>query len=138
MLKVCPHLTFDGRCQEAFRLYERTLGGTIATMLTYGDSPMAEQVPPDMHGKIVHATLDLGNAELTGADVRPENYRRPQGFYVLLNTDDPVQTERIFHTLADNGAVEMPVQKTFWSAAYGMLVDQFGIPWEISCEHAHQ
>ncbi len=91
-----------------------------------------------MRGKIVHATLTLGDTELTGADVLPENYQQPQGFYVLLSTDDPVETERVFHTLADHGEVEMPVQKTFWSAAYGMLVDQFGIPWEISCAQTTQ
>ena len=138
MLKVCPHLTFDGRCEEAFTFYQRALGGTVATMLTYGDSPMADQVPEAMRDKVVHATLNLGDTELTGADVLPENYKKPQGFYVLLGTSDPGETERIFRTLADNGAVEMPVQKTFWSGAYGMLVDQFGIPWEISCEQTPQ
>jgi PhnB protein len=67
-----------------------------------------------------------------GADV--EDYQQPQGFYVLLSIDDPVDAGRIFRALAENGAVRMPIQKTFWSPAFGMLVDQFGIPWEISCE----
>jgi PhnB protein len=32
--------------------------------------------------------------------------------------------------------VQMPVQQTFWSARFGMLVDQFGIPWMLNCEQA--
>ena len=27
----------------------------------------------------------------------------------------------------------MPIQETFWAARFGMLVDQFGIPWMINC-----
>jgi PhnB protein len=30
----------------------------------------------------------------------------------------------------------MPIQKTFWAVRFGMLVDQFGIPWMINCEEA--
>jgi PhnB protein len=28
----------------------------------------------------------------------------------------------------------MPIDKTFWSPRFGMLVDRFGIPWMINCE----
>ncbi len=45
-----------------FKFYECCLGGKILTMLTYGDSPMAEQVPPEWRGKIVHATLMAGDS----------------------------------------------------------------------------
>ncbi len=35
-----------------------------------------------------------------------------------------------------NGTVQMPLQKTFWSVRFGVLVDQFGKPWAINCEQA--
>jgi len=38
--------------------------------------------------------------------------------------------------LAENGIVQMPIQQTFWAARFGMLVDQFGIPWMVNCEKA--
>jgi PhnB protein len=28
----------------------------------------------------------------------------------------------------------MPIQQTFWSPRFGMLTDQFGIPWMVNCE----
>ena len=28
----------------------------------------------------------------------------------------------------------MPLEKTFWAARFGMVVDRFGIPWLINCE----
>jgi PhnB protein len=105
-------------------------------MLSYGDSPMAEQVPPEWRGKIVHATLIVGDRVLLGADILPGQYQQPQGFYVLLGPDDPAEAERIFHALSENGSVRIPLQKAFWSPAFGAVVDQFGIPWEISCRQA--
>jgi PhnB protein len=36
--------------------------------------------------------------------------------------------ERVFHELANGGRVVMPLEKTFWAARFGMLVDRFGIP----------
>jgi PhnB protein len=133
-MKLSSHLTFNGECEAAFRFYERCLGGKILVMLTYGDSPMANQAPPEWNGKILHATLTVGDNVLVGADVLPEQYERPRGFYVLLGIDDPVDAERIYNELAENGTVLMPIQETFWARRFGVLVDRFGIPWEINCE----
>jgi PhnB protein len=55
-------------------------------------------------------------------------------FAVTLGIDDPMDAERIFLALAENGTVQMPLQKTFWAVRFGVLVDQFGIPWAINCE----
>jgi PhnB protein len=72
---------------------------------------------------------------LTGADVPPESYQKPQGFSVLLNIGAQAEADadRIFKALAENGAVQMPIQETFWALRFGMLVDQFGTPWMINC-----
>jgi PhnB protein len=135
-MQVSFHLVFGGQCEAAFQFYERALGGKIVSILTYGNSPTAEQVPPEWRGKIVHASFAVGETVLAGADVLPEKYVRPQGFYVLLGVNDAMDAERIFSALAENGEVHMALQKTFWSARFGVLTDQFGIPWEINCEQA--
>ena len=135
-MQVSFHLVFGGQCEAAFQFYERALGGKIVSTLTYGNSPTAEQVPPEWRGKIVHASFAVGETVLAGADVLPEKYVRPQGFYVLLGVNDAMDAERIFSALAENGEVHMALQKTFWSARFGVLTDQFGIPWEINCEQA--
>ena len=132
-MQLSCHLTFAGTCEEAFQFYERTLGGRVETMLTFGDSPLADEVSKEWRGKIIHATLVLDDAVLSGADVRPEDYEQPRGFYVLLHPSDPPQSERIFSTLGENGQIQMPLQKTFWSESFGVVVDRFGTPWEISC-----
>ena len=92
---------------------------------------MAKEAPPKWGEKIFHATLTVGDAVLMAADPLPQQYEQPKGFSVLLAIDDPLDTERIFHGLAENGTVQMPIQKTFWSLRFGALIDQFGILFEL-------
>lgn len=130
------HLIFDGRCEEAFRFYETSLGASSGRVLRYRETPMADTVPPEWQDKIVHGNLTLGGVVLAGADVRGSDYALPQGFFVLVNPADVAEAERVFAALSDQGSVRMPLQKTFWSPAFGVVVDRFGIPWEVNCEPA--
>jgi PhnB protein len=134
MMRLNPHLTFNGQCEAAFQFYEKCLGGKIVMMMTYGDAPIAEQTMPDWRKKVIHATFALGDHVLTGADTPPESYQKPQGFSVLFNIDDAAEAERIFTALAEKGTVQIPLEETFWALRFGMLVDQFGTPWLINCE----
>lgn len=131
-----PHISFGGQCEAAFKFYERCLGGKIVTMLTWGSSPMAKEVPSEWHEKICHATLTVGEDVLAGADVPSDRYQPPTSFQILLGFDEPIEAERVFQALADKGTVTMPMQETFWATRYGMVTDQFGVPWEINCAQA--
>jgi PhnB protein len=126
------HLTFPGTCEAAFRFYERVLDGKIGLLQTYGESPGGELVAPEWRGKIIHASITVDGRELAGADLRPEEYEKPKGFFLLLGIAGVANAERVFRALAENGVVHMPLQKTFWSPAFGVLVDSFGVPWEIN------
>jgi PhnB protein len=135
-MQMNPYLTFKGQCEAAFKFYERCLGGKITAMITHGDSPMADQVPSEWRKKIMHVRLAVGDEVLMGSDVPPEHYQEPKGFSVALAIENAPDAEHIFNALAENGKVQMPLQKTFWAARFGMLVDQFGIPWMVNCEKA--
>lgn len=135
-MKLNSHLTFNGQCEAAFKFYEQHLGGKIVTMLTHRHSPIASQVPPERRDQVLHASLALGNETLMGCDVPPDHYQKPQGFSVALHVKDVEEAERKFHALAESGTVQMPIQETFWSVRFGMVVDRFGIPWMVNCEQA--
>jgi PhnB protein len=134
-MRVNPHLSFNGQCEEAFRFYADCLGGTIAAMMTYGESPAAGQTPAAWHKKLIHCTLALGDQRITGADALPPHYEKPQGFSVFLNLDI-ADGQRVFDALAEKGTVQMPFQETFWAARFGMVIDRFGTPWIVNCRKA--
>ena len=134
-MQLNPYLSFNGQCEEAFRFYERTLGGKILAMLTFGNTPMGEQAPAEWKGKIAHARLQLGDSLLMGSDgMGDDRYEKPQGITVTLNIDDPAAAERVFHALAEGGTTRMPIQETFWAKRFGMTTDRYGTPWMVNCE----
>lgn len=130
----CVAVHFNGQCEAAFRFYERCLGAKTLFMLSWGDSPAAAQAPAGWETKILHARMTVGGMEIVGGDVLPNQYETPKGVSIVLSVDDPATAERIFNALSENGTVYMPLQKTFWAARYGFVVDPYGMRWEINCE----
>lgn len=135
-MQLTPYLLFDGQCEAAFKFYEQVLGGKIEGMRTHLGTPAEEQVPAEWRDKILHAHMTVGDTVLLASDAPPGHYSKPAGFSVSVQLKDPAEAERIFHALAENGTVQMPIQETFWSPRFGMLVDQFDIPWMINCLRA--
>ena len=131
-----PHLHFNGNCREAFDFYAKTLGGTVAFAMTYGESPAAEHSPPEVHNQIIHARIEFGDQAIAGCDAPGERFSKPQGFNVLVSVDKPADAERIFNALARDGTIGMPFGQTFWAYRFGMCTDRFGTPWMINCEKA--
>jgi PhnB protein len=135
-MQVNPYLTFSGNCEAAFKFYERCLGGKIEAMVTHEGTPMENQVPPAWRKKIMHVRLSVGDTVLMGSDGPPDSKSEIKGFSVSVTLKDTAQAERTFKALAEKGTIQMPIQGTFWSPRFGMLVDQFGVPWMINCEPA--
>jgi PhnB protein len=118
----------------AFQFYAKCLGGKITAMMPYEGTPAAAHVPPEWRKKILHARLLVGDKVIMGSDALPAQFQGNKGFAVAIGADTPAEAERIFHALAENGTVKMPIQKTFFAARFGDLVDQYGIPWMVVCE----
>ena len=135
-MKLEANIVFQGQCQEAFEFYENVLGGTIVFMLTYENSPMADQLPPDWGGKVAHATLKIGEADISGADALPENTEPLSGFYFVIHPIGLAASERVFRLLTEGGEVTIPLQKTFFSPGYGIVKDRFGVSWKVNTEDA--
>ena len=126
------YLFFDGNCAEAMRFYERTLGGKL-DMMTHAQSPIAGQTPPGSDNRIMHARLALADRSLMASDsMAGQPYGGMKGFSLSLIYPTTAEAKRIFDALAEGGQVTMPLQKTFWAEAFGMLTDRFGTPWMVN------
>ena len=132
-MRIHPHLNFNGNCDAAFKFYENALGGKIVFKMTHGESPMANQIPENLHDKVMHVSLSIGDQVLQGADAWHDQYEKPQGIAVSLDIKEPAEADRVFNTLSQSGSVQMPIQETFWAHRFGMVTDQFGTPWMVNC-----
>ncbi len=140
MSKLSTYVFFDGNCAEAFRFYERALGGKIVISMTYAQMPAGSHpsdcppLDPRHADKIMHVSLQVGNDVLMGADAVMGDPAHPgnAGYSIHLAVDDAARATAVFNALADGGTVIMPLDETFWAKRFGMVTDRFGIDWMIS------
>lgn len=133
-MQINPYLNFDGQTEEAFKFYEKVLGGKIEAMMRFEGTPMENHMPPEHKNKIMHASMEIDGEVLMASDAPPAHYTKPAGFSVSLQFDDVAKAEKVFKGLAEGGNVGMDFQKTFWARGFGMCTDRFGTPWIINCE----
>jgi len=133
MSPIHAYLTFDGNAAEAMRFYEKTLGGTMQMMMTMGEAPGTEQLPPDAKKRIMHASLAYGDGMLMASDTMPgQAYEGMKGFGVALTIETVAEAQRVFDLFAKGGNVTMPFAPTFWVEGFGMVTDRFGTPWLVN------
>ena len=134
-MQINPYLTFGGNCAQAFAFYNEHLVGQNLSLMPYRGSPMEEHVPEQWHDKIMHGSLQLGATILMGSDGMPTPpHEGIKGCTITINVDSDAEAERVFNTLTQNGKITMPLAATFWASRFGMLTDQFGVPWMVMCE----
>jgi len=137
-MHVSPYLSFNGKCEAAFRFYEECLGGQLGSIHRYAGSPLASEVPAGWQDKVMHGSVTIGELVLMGADVAPDAYEAPKGFSLSIQIKETADAERIYRELGKDGTIVLALQKTFWADRFGMVVDRFGTPWLINCEGAGQ
>ena len=133
-MEINPYLNFPGNCEEAFGLYQATLGGNME-ISRFSEMPPDENAPPVDGNKVMHVSLHLGDGQvLMGSDVPPHMGEVVFGNHAHLSVapDSAEDAKRIFDALSDNGQVVMPLQSMFWGADFGVLIDRFGVTWMVN------
>lgn len=132
-MSVTPYLFFGGTCAEAFTAYQEILGGELALM-RFSDAPDGE-VPPGRQNDVLHGDLRSDTFAIMGSD-DPTTDDPGEMNRVSVALDLPTEDEakRVFAALADGGTVYQEVISTFFSPAFGIVVDRWGVHWMIMSE----
>ena len=134
-MQVQPYLFFEGRCEEALEFYRQALDAQVEMLMRFRDSPEAPPpgaVAPGSEDKVMHASFRVGDSTLMASDGGCSGRSGFQGITLSLNLADVAEAERRFPALAEGGEVQMPLGATFWSPAFGMVVDRFGVSWMVN------
>ena len=132
MLGVSPYIAFKGNCREAIAFYKSALDAEVLFTQTVGESPMANMGPA---GNIMHCTMKVGGSTIMMCDdPRPGAEAAGGNISMAIGLDDPERAKQIFANLEKGGTVIMPLEKTYWAEAFGMVTDQFGIKWMVNCD----
>ncbi len=133
-MQVQPYLFFEGRCEEALEFYKSALGAQVDMLMRYKDSPEPPKegsLPDGSGNKVMHANLKIGETTVMASDGRCHGKPSFQGFSLSLNARDETDARRLFNALSPGGQVVMPLGKTFFSPAFGMTTDRFGVLWMV-------
>jgi PhnB protein len=130
-VRVEPYLFFNGRCEEAVEFYRKSVGAEVTQMMRYKESPDQSMCAPMSGDKVMHMSFRIGETNILASDGECNGKPTFQGFALSLTAPDAAAAERLFASLGAGGQVQMPLTKTFFSAAFGMLADRFGVSWMI-------
>ncbi|WP_276352615.1 VOC family protein [Cohnella caldifontis] len=136
-IRLSPYLVTNGNGQEAVKWYEEALSAKVISLQTFGEMPgdPDHPVPEEAKDRVLHAALQVGETVLMLSDTFPGNpHQVGNHVAIAVVVDDAAQAKTIFDKLAQGGNVEMPLQETFWSPAFGMVTDKFGVSFQISTE----
>ena len=136
-MSLSAYLFFDGDCREAFELYRSVFRGEYQVLQTFGDGPPDMGVPVSEKDRIMHVSLDIGSAVLTGSDSCSAFGPPPvtgSNFAISIAGVSKEQCDEVFAKLSEGGTVRMPMQETFWGAYFGNWTDRYGIGWMINYE----
>lgn len=137
MASISPYLNFNGNCEEAFLFYQSVFGGEFTFIGRFKDMPSEEPLSEELANKIMHVSLPIQNdVQLFGSDSMECNGAKAgSSISISINAEDEAEAHRLFEGLSKNGAITMPLQKTFWGALFGMFTDQFGIHWMVNYDY---
>jgi PhnB protein len=130
-MKLNTYLNYGGNCEQAFRFYEKHLGGKIKVMMTQEQGPDPSKVPPELKKAILYACMSIGETEIMASDVSPDRFQPMRSAYLSLGVDSSPEAERIHALLSEGGQIFMPMQETFFAFRFSMLRDRFGTSWMI-------
>jgi PhnB protein len=130
-MKVRTYLNYGGNCREAFEFYQKYLGAKITAMMTFDQMPDPKQIPPNMGTKVLHARLNIGDAEIMASDAPPDRFQPMRSAYLSLGVSSDEEAERIYRVLSDGAEIFMPLQETFFASRFVMLRDKFGTSWMV-------
>jgi len=138
-MQVHAYLNFDGRCAEALEFYKKALGAEVEMVMKYKDCPVPmdpKMTPPGSENKVMHASFKIGESTLMASDSHCMGKPEFKGISLSLPAPDEATANKLFKALSDGGKVQMPLTKTFFSPAFGIVNDRFGINWLVLVEQA--
>jgi PhnB protein len=133
VMRVESYLNFDGRTEEALQFYRTTLGAEVTMLLRFSEGPECEpgMIPPGAANKVMHSSFRIGETNVMASDCHCHGKPNFQGFSLSIALPTEAEVQRIFGALSEGGQVQQPLTKTFFSPAFGVLTDRFGVSWMI-------
>lgn len=124
-MPVQVYFNFDHQSFEVMKFYADVFNTTYDVMFANEQST-----------HVLHGSMSLLGSHVSFSDI-PEGYDLVIGNHITLsiNTTDLEQLTTLYHRLSEGGTILTPLGPTFWSEAYGIVVDKFKTVWQLNLDN---
>ncbi|MDA2731622.1 VOC family protein [Bacillus cereus] len=126
--KITTFLMFEGKAEEAMNFYTSLFDQSeIVNISRYDENG------PGKEGTVIHATFTLNGQEFMCIDSYVNHnftFTPAMSLYVTCETEEEIET--VFHKLAQDGAILMPLGSYPFSKKFGWLNDKYGVSWQLT------
>lgn len=128
------YLVTNNNGLQAVAFYKEVFGAEVVSCLTFGQA--IPNTPEEKKDLLLNANLNIHGIRMQISDNGTEHaYVQGNNMTACLQIDNIEEANAIFTKLAQNAQrIDMEMQETPWSPAYGSLVDKFGMNWQINTE----
>jgi len=134
MANLYPYIHSDDARKQA-EFYVKALGGEIILLKTFADLPQSDdQTNGPIRDKILHLRLRAAGQIFFMSDSVHEPVNMGNGLALTLGYAGEEEARQAFEGLAAGGTVIMPFARQFWGSMSGMVVDPFGVRWQIATD----
>jgi PhnB protein len=132
-----PHLNFRGDARAALEFYSAVFGGHL--MIITNEDARSAETPEESHQVKFGQVLSENGFRIMAYDVpasTPDD-RGDTSFFVSVRGDSADEITDLWARLTDGSTILEDLAPSFFSPAYGMLTDRFGVTWVLDVEVAY-
>ncbi len=140
-VRLIPYFVMNGNAKEAIRFYENALDAQVLFFSTFGEMPENPEypIPAEAKDRVAHALVKVGESELMFSDTFPgQSHQTGNQVTICITTNSPEKSKQVYEALQQGGQVNMPLQETHFSPAYGVVTDKFGVTFQIYTQSDNQ
>lgn len=141
MIKITPNFHFNGKCEQAIRLYEQAFNAKVECLLRYSDAQPEDynkKLTDEQNNYVYHAELYIGNQRIMMADIMDIELNPSYALSLTVTMETKADVIKAFEALKDGSKIIYPLHSTTYSSATCSLIDKFGFRWIIMTEQTEQ
>lgn len=134
---VTPTLHFQGKCEEAIRLYQKAFDLKISHVLYYSDADKRDwdvELSEEQKKFVYHAEAYIGGQRVMLADEMGYENAKVTSIFLTVTFDTADEVKQAYKILSEEGTIIYPLHSTTYSSCMGSLVDKFGFRWGLMTE----
>jgi len=133
-MQLTTYINFNGNAGEALEFYKNIFKTEKPSIMYFDEMPESSSKLPEGYGKLVmHSKIDIAGTTLFISDSMPgEETTIGNSFSLILDFTDEAELKEIYSKLKEGGTEIMELQETFWSKAFGYIIDKFGVGWQFN------